>query len=125
MLSSTINCCFCFQSGDLRRENRFPRVPPRPSARPIRRSGDRAPRPAIINPDDLKDLDELDNDCEDGWAGERLLAFFSSSSRVFSPMHIVTDVCPSGLHEEVDYSEKLKFSDDEEDHSPCEKNKIW
>uniref|UniRef100_A0A672RJE7 Proline rich coiled-coil 2B n=1 Tax=Sinocyclocheilus grahami TaxID=75366 RepID=A0A672RJE7_SINGR len=81
----------------IKRETRFPRIPPRPSARPIRRPGDRAPRPAIINPEDLKDLDELDNDCEDGWAG---------------------------LHEEVDYSEKLKFSDDEEDHTPCEKNKI-
>ncbi|XP_051544844.1 protein PRRC2B isoform X2 [Myxocyprinus asiaticus] len=85
-------------NGDVKRENRFPRMPPRPSARPIRQPGDRAPRAAIINPDDLKDLDELDNDCEDGWAG---------------------------LHEEVDYSEKLKFSDDEEDHSPYEKNKIW
>ncbi|XP_059405602.1 protein PRRC2B-like isoform X2 [Carassius carassius] len=85
-------------NGDLRREARFARIPPRPSTRPIRRPGDRAPRPAIINPEDLKDLDELDNDCEDGWAG---------------------------LHEEVDYSEKLKFSDDEEDHSHCEKNKIW
>ncbi|XP_060768832.1 protein PRRC2B isoform X2 [Neoarius graeffei] len=85
-------------SGDVRRENRFARVPPRPSPRPIRRPGDRPSRPAIINPDDLKDLDDLDNDCEDGWAG---------------------------LHEEVDYSEKLKFSDDEEDHSPNEKNKIW
>ncbi|XP_016363149.1 protein PRRC2B-like isoform X2 [Sinocyclocheilus anshuiensis] len=85
-------------NGDLRREARFPRIPPRPSTRPICRPGDRASRPAIINPEDLKDLDELDNDCEDGWAG---------------------------LHEEVDYSEKLKFSDDEEDHSPCEKNKIW
>ncbi|XP_036436536.1 protein PRRC2B isoform X1 [Colossoma macropomum] len=85
-------------NGDVRRENRFTRVPPRPSPRPIRRPGDRAPRPAIINPDDLKDLDDLDNDCEDGWAG---------------------------LHEEVDYSEKLKFSDDEEDHCPSEKNKIW
>ncbi|TMS08249.1 Protein PRRC2B [Larimichthys crocea] len=58
--------------------------------------GDRPQRPAIINPEDLKDLDELDNDCEDGWAG---------------------------LHEEVDYSEKLKFSDDEDDHG--EKNKMW
>ncbi|XP_073807803.1 protein PRRC2B isoform X5 [Danio rerio] len=85
-------------NGDVRREPRFPRAPPRPSSRPIRRPGDRAPRPAIINPDDLKDLDELDNDCEDGWAG---------------------------LHEEVDYSEKLKFSDDEEDHAPREKSKIW
>lgn len=29
-----------------------------------------------------------------------------------------------GLHEEVDYSEKLKFSDDEEEHSGG-KNKLW
>ncbi|XP_035996117.1 protein PRRC2B isoform X1 [Fundulus heteroclitus] len=85
-------------NGDLRRENRFVRAPPRISSQPIRRPTERPPRPAIINPEDLKDLDELDNDCEDGWAG---------------------------LHEEVDYSEKLKFSDDEEDHSSSDKNKMW
>ncbi|XP_010775265.1 protein PRRC2B isoform X2 [Notothenia coriiceps] len=77
-------------NGDVRRENRFARAPPRQSSQPIRRPGERPQRPAIINPDDLKDLDELDHDCEDGWAG---------------------------LHEEVDYGEKLKFSDDEEDHT--------
>uniref|UniRef100_A0A8C9W5U0 Proline rich coiled-coil 2B n=1 Tax=Scleropages formosus TaxID=113540 RepID=A0A8C9W5U0_SCLFO len=76
--------------------NRFARIPTRLSSHPIRRPGDHAPRPAIISPEDLKDLDNLDNDCEDGWAG---------------------------LHEEVDYSEKLKFSDDEEDHSSNEKQK--
>ncbi|XP_036382183.1 protein PRRC2B-like isoform X2 [Megalops cyprinoides] len=79
------------------RDTRFAPAAPRPSPRPIRRPGDRAPRPAIINPEDLKDLDDLDHDCEDGWAG---------------------------LHEEVDYSEKLKFSDDEDDHpSSAGKNK--
>uniref|UniRef100_A0A4W5K6W6 Proline rich coiled-coil 2B n=1 Tax=Hucho hucho TaxID=62062 RepID=A0A4W5K6W6_9TELE len=85
-------------NGEVRREeNRFIRGPSRnSSSRPIRRPGDRPPRPAIINPEDLKDLDELDNDCEDGWAG---------------------------IHEEVDYGEKLKFSDDEEEHA--EKNKMW
>lgn len=31
--------------------------------------------------------------------------------------------CHLGLHEEVDYSEKLKFSDDEEEHG--DKNKMW
>uniref|UniRef100_A0A8P4PWH5 BAT2 N-terminal domain-containing protein n=1 Tax=Dicentrarchus labrax TaxID=13489 RepID=A0A8P4PWH5_DICLA len=76
-------------SGDVKRENRFVRTAPRLSSQPIRRPGDRPQRPAIINPEDLKDLDELDHDCEDGWAG---------------------------LHEEVDYSEKLKFSDDEDEH---------
>ncbi|XP_028829649.1 protein PRRC2B isoform X2 [Denticeps clupeoides] len=85
-------------NGEVRRESRFIRAPQRTVPRPIRRPGDRPSRPAIINPEDLKDLDELDNDCEDGWAG---------------------------LHEEVDYSEKLKFSDDEEDHSNNDKNKIW
>ncbi|XP_029024602.1 protein PRRC2B isoform X3 [Betta splendens] len=85
-------------NGDVRRENRFVRAPPRLSSQPIRRPGDRPQRAAIINPEDLKDLDELDNDCEDGWAG---------------------------LHEEVDYSEKLKFSDDEDEHSTNDKNKMW
>ncbi|KAM9841363.1 protein PRRC2B isoform 2-T2 [Aulostomus maculatus] len=85
-------------NGDVRRENRFVRAPPRLSSQPIRRPGDRLVRPAIINPEDLKDLDELDNDCEDGWAG---------------------------LHEEVDYSEKLKFSDDEDEHAASDKNKMW
>ncbi|XP_015798308.3 protein PRRC2B isoform X2 [Nothobranchius furzeri] len=84
-------------NGDSRRENRFVRVPPRMSSQPIRRPGDRPQRAAIINPEDLKDLDDLDNECEDGWAG---------------------------LHEEVDYSEKLKFSDDEEEHSAINK-RIW
>ncbi|XP_015222707.2 protein PRRC2B isoform X3 [Lepisosteus oculatus] len=84
-------------NGELRKDNRFARGPSR-SSRPIRRPGDRAPRPAIINPEDLKDLDDLDNDCDDGWAG---------------------------LHEEVDYSEKLKFSDDEDDHSCRDKNNKW
>uniref|UniRef100_A0A672G9E3 BAT2 N-terminal domain-containing protein n=1 Tax=Salarias fasciatus TaxID=181472 RepID=A0A672G9E3_SALFA len=88
---------FLFCSGEVRRENRFVRAPPRLSSQPIRRPGDRPLRPAIINPEDLKDLDELDNDCEDGWAG---------------------------LHEEVDYSEKLKFSDDEDEHNSSDKNKI-
>lgn len=60
-------------SGDARRENRFVRVPPRLSSLPIRRPGDRPQRPAIINADDLKDLDDLDNDCEDGWAGQYFL----------------------------------------------------
>ncbi|XP_034997242.2 protein PRRC2B isoform X4 [Hippoglossus stenolepis] len=85
-------------NGDVRRDNRFVRAPPRQSSQPIRRPGERPQRPAIINPEDLKDLDELDHECEDGWAG---------------------------LHEEVDYGEKLKFSDDEDEHSNKDKNKMW
>ncbi|KFP84120.1 Protein PRRC2B [Acanthisitta chloris] len=57
-------------------------------ARPVRQPIERAPRPTIINAENLKGLDELDNDAEDGWAG---------------------------IHDEVDYSEKLKFSEDEEE----------
>ncbi|KAM9117009.1 protein PRRC2B isoform 5-T5 [Pangshura tecta] len=56
--------------------------------RPVRQQGERAPRPTIINAENLKELDELDTDADDGWAG---------------------------IHDEVDYSEKLKFSEDEED----------
>ncbi|XP_015265114.1 PREDICTED: protein PRRC2B [Gekko japonicus] len=61
--------------------------PSRP-ARPVRPQGERAPRPTIINAENLKGLDALDTDADDGWAG---------------------------IHDEVDYSEKLKFSEDEEE----------
>lgn len=40
-------------------------------------------------------------------------------------MYILSYFVFSGLHEEVDYSEKLKFSDDEEEHLPSDKNKMW
>uniref|UniRef100_A0A8C6V3S0 Uncharacterized protein n=1 Tax=Neogobius melanostomus TaxID=47308 RepID=A0A8C6V3S0_9GOBI len=43
-------------------------------------------RPSILKQDDLKELDELDHDNDEGWAGAQ---------------------------EEIDYSAKLKFSDDE------------
>ncbi|KFW86345.1 Protein PRRC2B [Phalacrocorax carbo] len=56
--------------------------------RPVRQQVERAPRPTIINAENLKGLDELDTDADDGWAG---------------------------IHDEVDYSEKLKFSEDEEE----------
>ncbi|XP_069491174.1 protein PRRC2A isoform X3 [Ambystoma mexicanum] len=67
-------------------QNRFPRIPgPRPSQPQMRPS--EVSRPSILKQDDLKEFDELDQEVEDGWAG---------------------------AHEEVDYTEKLKFSDDEE-----------
>ncbi|KAG7457563.1 hypothetical protein MATL_G00228420 [Megalops atlanticus] len=50
------------------------------------RGGDTVKRPSILKQDDLKELDELDHDGDEGWAG---------------------------AHEEIDYSAKLKFSDDE------------
>ncbi|XP_008586265.1 PREDICTED: protein PRRC2B isoform X2 [Galeopterus variegatus] len=67
------------------KENRLGMTRP---IRPLRQLVERAPRPTIINAENLKGLDDLDTDADDGWAG---------------------------LHEEVDYSEKLKFSDDEEE----------
>ncbi|XP_072285244.1 protein PRRC2B-like [Pyxicephalus adspersus] len=70
--------------------------------RPQRSQLDRAPQAAIINAKDLKELDDLDNDAEDGWAG---------------------------LHDEVDYSEKLKFSEDDEEDDvkkeSCAKWNVW
>uniref|UniRef100_A0A8C3G0D5 Proline-rich coiled-coil 2A n=1 Tax=Cyclopterus lumpus TaxID=8103 RepID=A0A8C3G0D5_CYCLU len=50
--------------------------------------GEVVKRPPILKQDDLKELDELDHDNDEGWAG---------------------------AHEEIDYSAKLKFSDDEGD----------
>ncbi|XP_038132983.1 protein PRRC2A isoform X2 [Cyprinodon tularosa] len=70
---------------------RFSRVQGGPDNRPHggpRDSGEVVKRPSILKQDDLKELDELDHDGDDGWAGP---------------------------HEEIDYSAKLKFSDDEAD----------
>lgn len=53
-----------------------------------RDTGEVVKRPSILKQDDLKELDELDHDGDEGWAG---------------------------AHEEIDYSAKLKFSDDEGD----------
>uniref|UniRef100_H2ZVC9 Proline rich coiled-coil 2A n=1 Tax=Latimeria chalumnae TaxID=7897 RepID=H2ZVC9_LATCH len=67
--------------------NRYPRMPgPRPSQPPTRMS-EPARRPSILKQDDLKEFDELEHDGDEGWAG---------------------------AHEEVDYTEKLQFSDDED-----------
>ncbi|XP_041738860.1 protein PRRC2A isoform X2 [Coregonus clupeaformis] len=55
--------------------------------RPRGGGGEMVKRPSILKQDDLKELDELDHqDGDEGWAG---------------------------AHEEIDYSAKLKFSDDE------------
>uniref|UniRef100_A0AAY4BKF3 BAT2 N-terminal domain-containing protein n=1 Tax=Denticeps clupeoides TaxID=299321 RepID=A0AAY4BKF3_9TELE len=51
-----------------------------------RGGGEVVKRPSILKQDDLKELDELDHDGDEGWAGAQ---------------------------EEIDYSAKLKFSDDE------------
>ncbi|KAG7500367.1 hypothetical protein JOB18_017147 [Solea senegalensis] len=58
----------------------------RPQGGPRDNGGEVVKRPSILKQDDLKELDELDHDNDEGWAG---------------------------AHEEIDYSAKLKFSDDE------------
>ncbi|XP_069371835.1 protein PRRC2A isoform X1 [Paralichthys olivaceus] len=58
----------------------------RPQGGPRETGGEVVKRPSILKQDDLKELDELDHDGDEGWAG---------------------------AHEEIDYSAKLKFSDDE------------
>ncbi|XP_062829648.1 protein PRRC2A isoform X2 [Anolis carolinensis] len=66
---------------------RFQRLPgPRPSQPPPRTS-EPVGRPPVLKQDDLKEFDELDQENDEGWAG---------------------------AHEEVDYTEKLKFSDEED-----------
>ncbi|KAM9838561.1 protein PRRC2A [Aulostomus maculatus] len=60
----------------------------RPQGGPREVGGEVVKRPSILTQDDLKELDELDHDGDEGWAG---------------------------AHEEIDYSAKLKFSDDEGD----------
>lgn len=58
-----------------------------------------------------------------------LMGYLCLFPMLYSPPHSTPAECLfvvvifSGLHEEVDYSEKLKFSDDEEDHG--DKNKMW
>lgn len=46
---------------------------PRPP-RPLRQLVERAPRPTIINAENLKGLDDLDTDADDGWAGGLFLS---------------------------------------------------
>ncbi|XP_069775564.1 protein PRRC2A-like isoform X3 [Narcine bancroftii] len=68
--------------------SKFPRVPqPRLPQHPTRMT-EGIKRPSILKQDDLKEFDELENETDDGWAG---------------------------AHEEIDYTEKLKFSDEEDD----------
>ncbi|KAG9470383.1 hypothetical protein GDO78_018024 [Eleutherodactylus coqui] len=66
---------------------RFPRLAPPRASQSAPRMPEPVSRPSILKQDDLKEFDELDQEADDGWAG---------------------------AHEEVDYTEKLKFSDDED-----------
>lgn len=43
---------------------------PAPDGRPSGPRGEVVKRPPILKQDDLKELDELDHDCDDGWAGK-------------------------------------------------------
>nr|XP_061790441.1 protein PRRC2C-like [Nerophis lumbriciformis] len=55
-------------------------------------------RPSIVSATELKELDNLDTDADEGWAGAQM---------------------------EVDYTEKLNFSDDEENQAAKEKGENW
>ncbi|XP_042175776.1 protein PRRC2C isoform X4 [Oncorhynchus tshawytscha] len=55
-------------------------------------------RPSIISATELKELDNLDTEADEGWAGAQM---------------------------EVDYTEKLNFSDDEENQAAKEKGENW
>ncbi|XP_062858216.1 protein PRRC2C [Trichomycterus rosablanca] len=55
-------------------------------------------RPSIVSASELKELDSLDTEADEGWAGAQM---------------------------EVDYTEKLNFSDDEENHAAKEKGDNW
>ncbi|XP_030626190.1 LOW QUALITY PROTEIN: protein PRRC2C [Chanos chanos] len=55
-------------------------------------------RPSIISATELKELDNLDTEADEGWAGAQM---------------------------EVDYTEKLNFSDDEENQAAKEKGDNW
>ncbi|XP_039591808.1 protein PRRC2C isoform X4 [Polypterus senegalus] len=59
---------------------------------------DAVDRPSIVSATDLKELDSLDTEADEGWAGAQM---------------------------EVDYTEKLNFSDDEENQASKEKGDSW
>ncbi|XP_064415977.1 protein PRRC2C isoform X4 [Latimeria chalumnae] len=70
-----------------------------PATRPSTWPLDSVERPSIISANELKELDNLDTDADEGWAGAQM---------------------------EVDYTEQLNFSDDEEtSHSQKEKSESW
>lgn len=95
---------------------RFPRLAPPRAPQTAPRLSEAVNRPSILKQDDLKEFDELDQETDDGWAGEWLIIGFFNS--------VLSDLCSQlvthwfsfnpGAHEEVDYTEKLKFSDDED-----------
>ncbi|XP_051511184.1 protein PRRC2C-like isoform X2 [Myxocyprinus asiaticus] len=75
-----------------------PRSGGRPTQPPSRAWLQDPDRPSIVSATELKELDNLDTDADEGWAGAQM---------------------------EVDYTEKLNFSDDEENHSAKEKGDNW
>lgn len=75
LLQSQLHVPLCLTNifaSPCRKENRLGLSRP---ARPLRQLVERAPRPTIINAENLKGLDELDNDADDGWAGKVPLSF--------------------------------------------------
>ncbi|TSK58146.1 Protein PRRC2C [Bagarius yarrelli] len=75
-----------------------PRPGGRPSQPPPQSWMQDPDRPSIVSASELKELDNLDTDADEGWAGAQM---------------------------EVDYTEKLNFSDDEDNHAAKEKGDNW
>lgn len=77
---------------------------------------------------ELKELDNLDNDADEGWAG---LYIFFCKHQSFSnwltkhPQPTARFHCYQGAQMEVDYTEKLNFSDDEENQASKDKRDWW
>ncbi|XP_026959900.1 protein PRRC2B [Sagmatias obliquidens] len=63
------------------KENRLGMTRP---IRPLRQLVERAPRPTIINAENLRGLDDLDTDADDGWAGGWGCLLVGSQLRVWS-----------------------------------------
>lgn len=81
-------------------------------------------RPSIVSATELKELDNLDNDADEGWAGWYI--FFIGlnnwlTKHALASVHQSHFPCNSGAQMEVDYTEKLNFSDDEENQASKDK----
>lgn len=103
-------------------------------------------RPSIISATELKELDNLDTDADEGWAGLDLnrinnnlalfiilqylaywttlggLKFILFKVEILFTNHVLYH---SGAQMEVDYTEKLNFSDDEENQAAKDKGENW
>lgn len=86
-------------------------------------------RPSILSASELKELDKFDNldaEADEGWAGKNIgLMVCYLYAECFWKINW-TFVYASGAQSEVDYTEQLNFSDDDEQgSSQKEKESGW